>query len=237
EPAWAVQEHAPRMPPRVAEAVQLRLADAREVVDRDLTYPQVAAIRLEDHLGGELHSGRMEVERAQRVAAHSTHAAVRIRHLDAEEEIQQSRQNRVADSPVQPWHRVAVDLALEARAEHEIVALLETVDERSELLNRIGLVCVAHHDVRAARIREAREIGTAVPTSGLGHDTRAVLGGHLGGAIAGIVVDHDDLALTTRAPDSLPRLVNDGADRLLFVEAGDHDGDLYGRRHRERSPV
>jgi hypothetical protein len=57
QPARAVQEHESDVPPRVTEAVQLRLADARVVVDRDLADREIATVRLEDHLRGELHPG------------------------------------------------------------------------------------------------------------------------------------------------------------------------------------
>ena len=50
EPARAVQEHEADMSPRVGEAAQLRLALAREVVDRDLAHREPAPEGLEHHL-------------------------------------------------------------------------------------------------------------------------------------------------------------------------------------------
>ena len=184
QPARAVQEHEADVPPGVAEAVQLRLADARVVVDRDLADRQPAAVRLEDHLGGELHPRRVEVELRQGVAADRAHPAVRVGDLHAEEEVQHPREDRVADEAVQERHRVAVDRPLEARADHEVVARLELVDERRELLQRIRLVGVAHHDVLAARLGEAREVRAPVAAPALGDDARAVRRGDLRGAVA-----------------------------------------------------
>ena len=123
EPARAVQEHEADVAPGVAEAVELRLADARVVVDRDLADREPAPVRLEDHLRGELHPGRVEVEHGQRLAADRPHPAVRVGDLHAEEDVEHAGEDRVADEAVQERHRVAVDRPLEARADHEVVAL------------------------------------------------------------------------------------------------------------------
>ena len=122
QPARAVQEHELHVAPGVAEAVELRLADARVVVDRDLAHAELAAVGLEDHLRRELHPGRVEVERRERVAPHRAHPAVGVRDLHAEEDVQEAGQDRVADVAVEPRHRLAVDRPLEARAHHEVVA-------------------------------------------------------------------------------------------------------------------
>ncbi len=142
--------------PCVAEAVQLRLADAWVVVDRDLADPQLAPEGLEDHLGGELHPGRVEVEGLEGVAPHRAHAAVGVGDLHAEEDVEEAGEDRVADVPVEPRHRLAVDRPLEARAHDEVVAGREALDERCEVAHRVRLVGVAHHDEVAARDGEAR---------------------------------------------------------------------------------
>ena len=237
EPARAVQEHEADVPPGVAEAVELRLADARVVVDRDLAHGQPAAVRLEDHLRGELHPGRVEVERRQRVAADRSHAAVRVGDLHAEEDVEHARQDRVADEAVEERHRVAVDRPLEARADDEVVSLLELVDERRELLQRVGLVGVAHDDVLAARFCEAREVGAPVAAPRLGDDARAVRGGDLRRAVGRAVVDDDHLTGSSRASDPFERLVDDPPDGLLLVQAGDDDGDLRCRGRHRRTTV
>ena len=194
EPARAVQEHEADVAPRVAEAVELRLADARVVVDRDLAHREAAAVRLEDHLRRELHSRRVQVEGGERVLADGAHAAVRVGDLHAEEQVEHPREDRVSDEAVQERHRVAVDRPLEARADDEVVALLEPVDERRELLQRVRLVGVAHHDVLALRLGEPGQVGAPVAAALLGDDARAVLGRDLGRAVGRGVVDHDHLA-------------------------------------------
>ena len=226
EPARAVEQHELHVAPRVAEAVQLRLADARVVVDRDLAHAELAAERLEHHLRGELHPGRVQVERRERVAAHRPHAAVRVGDLDAEEDVQEPGEDRVADVAVEPRHRLAVDRPLEPRAHDEVVAVGEAVDERGEVLDRIRLVGIAHHDVVALRDGEPREVGAAVAGALLADDRRAVLGGDLRRAVGRGVVDDDHLAVRPERRIPSQRLVDDRAHRLLLVQAGDDDGDL-----------
>ena len=226
QPARAVEEHELHVAPGVAEAVQLRLADARVVVDRDLADAELPPERLEDHLRRELHPGRVEVERRKRVLAHCSHAAMRIRDLDAEEQVEHPREDRVADVTVEPRHGLAVDRPLEARAHHEVVAGRELVDERPELPQRVGLVGVPHHDVLPAGDREPGEVCAPVSRALLADDDRTVLRGDLGGGIRGGVVDDDHLAGAARVADPVERLVDDLSHRLFLVQAGNDDGDL-----------
>ena len=134
QPAGAVQEHEADVAPGVPEAVQLRLADARVVVDRHLADREPAPIGLEHHLGGELHPGRVEVEHGQRLAADRAHTAVRVGDLHAEEHVEHAREDRVPDEAVEERHRVSVNGPLEAGPDHEVVAALEPVDEPAELI-------------------------------------------------------------------------------------------------------
>src|SRR5439155_6875400 len=127
---------------------------------------------------------------------------------------------------MRPRHRARVDRAVEARAEDEVVALLERVDESRERVERVGPVRVAHDDVLAARVREAGEVRAAVAAARLLDDGRSVGGRDLRGLVARPVVDDDHLSVAARRLDPPPRLVDDRADRLLLVEAGDDDGDL-----------
>ena len=77
---------------------------------------------------------------------------------------------------------------------------------------------------------ESGQVGAAVAGPLLADDDRAVLGGDLRRAVGRGVVDDDHLARAPRAADPLPCLVDDGADRVLLVQARDHDRDL-GRLH------
>ena len=176
----------------------------------------------------------MKVELRRGVLADSAHPAVGVRDLDAEEEVEHPGQDRVPDEAVEKRHGVAVDRSLEAGAHDQVVALLEPVDERAELLQRVGLVGVSHDDVLASRLLEPGQIRAAVAAAMLGDDPRSVLGGGLGRAIDGAVVHDQDLSRATRTADPLERLVDDVPDGLFLVQAGDDDGDLGVGGHREK---
>src|SRR5439155_27238802 len=122
EPARAVQEHETHVSPRVAGWAELGRAGAREVVDRDLAHRQASAIGLEDHLRRELHSGRVEVEPLERIAAGGSHSAMRVRDLHAEEPVQHPGVSRVSDVSIRPGHRAAMDLAVEPGSDDEVGA-------------------------------------------------------------------------------------------------------------------
>ena len=183
--------------------LQLRLADARVVVDRHLADGEAAAIRLEDHLGRELHSGRVQVEHRKSFPPHGTHATVRVGNLDSEEDVEHPGEHGVSDEAVEERHCIAVDRPLESRADDEVVATLQTIDEPRQLAHRIRVVRVAHDDVFAARRLETREVGTPVSTARLRYDDRAMCRRDLGRGVGRAVVDDDDLADTSRVLESL----------------------------------
>ena len=220
------------MPPGIAEAVELRLADAREVVDRDLAHGEAAAVGLEDHLGGELHPGRVEVERRKRVASDGAHPAVRVRDLHAEEDVEHPGEDRVADVAVQPRHGVAVDRSLEARADDEVVALFERVDEGAS--SSSGYVPSASpmtmYSPCAARARPGRRCRTAAR---LGDDSRRAPprsrpSGRSTRCRRRSPRPFAPTAGCPRTPGRRP------ADRLLLVQARNDDRDLRVRdRHRQ----
>ncbi len=109
----------------------------------------------DDHLGGELHAGRAQVEPGQDVAAQAAHAAVGVADAGAEEHVEHAGQHRVADVAVQPGHRARVDV-VHPVAHDEVGAVLELLDEARDLAEVVGQVGVAHDDVLAARGGEAR---------------------------------------------------------------------------------
>ena len=137
------------MAPAVAEARQLALAAARVVFDRELGDPQVLLGGPDHHLRGELHAGRAQVQARQHVAAQRAHAAVGVLDAGAEEQVQQAREDRVADVAVQPRHRAGLDV-VHAVADHHLRAVLERRDEARDLVEVVGQVGVGHHDVAAA---------------------------------------------------------------------------------------
>ena len=144
------------MAPAVAEARQLGLAPAGVVFDRELGDRQFLLRGPDDHLRGELHAGRAQVQPRQHLAAQRAHAAVRIADAGAEEEVEQAREDRVADVLMQPRHRPRLDV-VHAVADRHLRPVLQRRDEAGDLFEVVGQVGVGHHDVLArARPRTPR---------------------------------------------------------------------------------
>src|ERR1700677_1024466 len=74
----------------------------------------------DDHLAGELHSCRTEIETEDGVAAHGTDATVEVSDGDAKEQAPDEAENRVAQITMEWWHGSRLDLAAEAVAHDEI---------------------------------------------------------------------------------------------------------------------
>ena len=112
--------------------------------------------RLHDHLARELHAARAQPEIDDRVLAEPADAAVEVAHRRAEEQPADARQHRVADAAVQPRHRARLDAAREAVAHHEVVAVAEVLEERTEVLEVVAVVGVGHEHVRCRAPRGCR---------------------------------------------------------------------------------
>ena len=168
QPGGAVHEQEAQVAPAVPEARELRLALARVVVDRDLLDLEPLLARADHHLGCELHPGRPQVEAGQRRAPDRAHAAVRVAHAGAEEEVEDPGEHRVPDVAVEPGHRAGLD-ALHAIAHHEVGALVELRHEARDVAEVVGEVGVGHHDVVALRGGEAGAVGAPVAAPRLVH--------------------------------------------------------------------
>ena len=75
---------------------------------------------------------------------------------------------------MQPRHRARLDV-VHAVADHHLRAALQRRDEARDLVEVVRQVGVGHHDVAAARGREAGEVGAAVAAPALDDDARAGL--------------------------------------------------------------
>ena len=92
-----VHEDEAQVSPTVAKRRQLRLADARVELDRELPHVQLLARRANHHLGGELHPDRAEIERREDAPAYGAHAAVRVLDVRPMQGVEESGEDRVAD--------------------------------------------------------------------------------------------------------------------------------------------
>ena len=145
----AVDENEAQMAPTVTQRRELRLAGPRVILDRELADVESPARRMDHHLGGELHSRRAQIEDRQHLPPQGAHPAMDVAHLRPVEEIEEARQERVADVPVEPRHRSRMD-AVHPVAHDEVGTPVELGDEARDLGEVVGQVRVRHHDVVAA---------------------------------------------------------------------------------------
>src|SRR6202041_2341483 len=99
---------------------------------------------------GELHAGRAEVEAENGVATHGADTAVEVADGDAEEEAADKTENGVTEILVQRGHGSGFELAAEAVAHNEIVALFEFGEETGELAEVVACIGISHEDVLPA---------------------------------------------------------------------------------------
>src|SRR5262249_34684332 len=150
----------------------------------------------------ELHAARPDVELEDLVAVEPAQSAVDVAAGRAEEAAADQREHRVAEVPVQPRHRAALDAAAEAVADDEVVAAAKLGDERLEMPEVVGAVGVSHDPEAPARGRDAPGERASVSALGDADDARALLLGERLRAVARPVVGDDDLA---GDPESLDR--------------------------------
>src|SRR5580704_3986279 len=79
----------------------------------------------DDHLAGELHASGAEIEGEHCVSSKGSDAAVKVAHGYAKEEAADETKHRVTEVFVEGRHGSGLDLAAEAVAHDEIVALFE----------------------------------------------------------------------------------------------------------------
>src|SRR6516165_5896475 len=217
------------MPPAVAPAAQVRRTAAAVLGERggDLGDLLVREGGLHHHLAGELHAGRLEVERDGAVPPEAPQAAVEVAGLAVEEQAADEGEHRVAEVAVQGGHRARGDAALEAVAHHQVRAIAQFGDERHQVAEVVAVVGVAHDHVLTAGREDAAHQGVAVTLVADGDDAGAgVLGEFLAAVGAAVVGDHD-LAADPVVSDELDGLAHAGGHGLRLIETGHHDGQLH----------
>jgi hypothetical protein len=95
---------------------------------------------------------------------------------------------------VQPRHRARLDTAFKAVPHDEIGTGTQLVKKWPELIERIGVVRVSHHDITASGRGYALPQGSAVPADRHLDNARAFAKRNIPGRIARAVVRNNDLS-------------------------------------------
>ena len=215
-----------RQPSRNGESFDV--ADARVQLDGNLPDVEVLARRADDHLRGELHPDRPEVEDREDAPSHGAHPAVRIPDVRPMERVEEAGEDRVPDA-AQPGHRARLEAA-HAVSDDELGSVLELLHEARDLAEVVREVGVDHDDVVAVRRREAGQVGAAVAAPRLVDHDRPGGASEIAAAVGRAVVDDDDLAVEVVLVEHRARGRHALRDRLGLVEARNDDGDAGRRR-------
>ena len=126
-----IQEHELEVPPAVTPRVEMRGPVAFVPVERDgnLLHPEMHDPCLDDHLGGEFHTARLELQSFEGRLGQSAHAAVTITDPRPEEQVQDEREYRCPKLPMEEWHRTLLDSTLETGPDDELVTFPEILHE------------------------------------------------------------------------------------------------------------
>ena len=168
-------------------------------------------------------SRRGSTSRAQR-----PHPAMGVLHAGAKEQVQQTREDRIADIAVKPRHRSGLDV-VHAVAHHQLRAAVQLGHEARDLVEVVGQIGVGHHDVAPVRRREAGQVGAAIAASRFGYHARARRPRKRRRIVLGGVVHDQHFPVDIRALQHLQGGAHALLDVLRLVQARDHD------RHECRS--
>src|SRR5205814_7896068 len=125
---------------------------------------RVIETRLDDHFGGEFHSGAALVEAVVEIFAEGAQAAVDIVYGRAEPPAGEEGEHGVAPPAVEEGHCAGEDGSAacgEAAALHEVEAFAEFVDEFGYFQDIVAVVGVAHDDELASSGGVAAREGVA----------------------------------------------------------------------------
>ena len=229
QPARAEQQQEPQVPPAVPPGVQVR-RPAPAVLGqrgRHLRHALAGQGRLDHHLAGEFHPGRLQVERHHAIPVESAQAAVEVTDLAAEEQAADETQHRVAEVPVQRRHRSRRDPAGEPVAHHQVGTLAQLLDERHQVGEVVAVVGVAHDDVLAVGRDDAAHQRVAVTLVADRHHAGARLFGQPLAAVRTAVVGDQNLTADTTCGQESNSLADARRHGLCLVEARHDHGQLH----------
>ena len=200
--------------------LQLGLPHAQPVADRDFDDVQRFLLCVDDHLAGERHAFRRDLQHVQRVPADRPEPGARVVQPELVEEIDRARDDLVTDA-VTHGHRAVVHVRKPVAKDHVRIAVDDGIEQQRYLIGVVGIVAVEHHDDLRVRgdVPEARHAGVAVADVLLRDHTGPGLPGLLRGIVCRLVHDDD---LHVEVLERLACLVDHLADGRLVHRRYDH---------------
>src|SRR5262245_52068808 len=228
QPERAHEEQEAEVPPAVAEAAQVRrpIAAVRMQHDRHFADPLPQERRLHDHLAGELHARRRELQAFIGIFAETPQPAMSVANRRVKEHVQDAGQHGVADIAMQPGHGAGLDAALEAVAHDQFVALPEAVDEGAQRAEAVVTGALPHYDELSAGGVDPTLKRGAIALAVHRHDAGAGGAGQFRRTVRRAVVGDDDLPGNAESLQTSFGLGHAAADRARLVQARHHDADF-----------
>src|SRR6185437_1185300 len=185
---------------------------------------QTVKRRLDHHFERELHSGRIEFQAADRIAAKAAQPAIEVVDGRVEDGASEQGQQRIADVAVKRRHGAFGDAAAEAVADDEIEPVGQPRDETVETAKIVAVVGIAHDDQFAARRVNAGLQRVAVAPRRHGDDPRAERCGNIARSVGAAIVGNHDFAGISLFREEGLCLANARFECPRLIEARHQDG-------------
>ena len=193
------------------------------------------AHRLDNHLAGTLHPGRLKPQGAHALGAKPPQPALKVAHGSGKQQPPDAGEDGIPHIPAQERHPLGTGFAGEAVADDDVAAVLQRLPERIERAQVVLAVAIPQNDEMAARGVDAADDGVSVASPRLLHHPRAHRLGAGGRAVAAAVVQHDHFAGDGAPVQELPRLADAVGDGAFLVAAEDENGQRWDIGHQTRS--
>ena len=188
------------MAPTIAPTAEVGRAGAAVFMERDRHFFDVESAQggFDDHLAGEFHAGRAEVQFVKSFLGESTEAAVEIVGGAAEEESADECQSGVPDPAVLPRHGAGDDFSAtcwHTAAHDEVCARAEFLDEGFDLGKVVAEIGVTHDEEFTLGRFHAVAEGVAVAFFGNIDNPCAELACYCLGSVGAAIIGDEDFTL------------------------------------------
>ncbi len=143
-----------------------------------------------------------------------------VANFTGEKQPGNEREHRVPQILVQRRHSPRLNSALKTISHHQIIAFPELLHKRHQMQEIITVVCISHNYIFAKGAVAAAYQGRAVPFFLHFHDSCAVVGRNLPGAVRTPIVGNYNLSIYPALSKKSFGLADTGCQCLRLIEAG-----------------
>ena len=228
------------MPRPVTPTPQLRMTQPRVIRNRHLRHPQPRPRRRDHDLRRKLHPITLQPHPLKRIPRKRPHPTMRIRSLQPKQTIQQTRQHRITQIPIQKRHRPRQDRPRKPRPQHIVITLQQRTNQPMQLKKVIRIIRIPNHHNPPHRRLNPRQIRPPIPPPSLTHNPRTLTLSQLHRPINRPVITNHHLPPQTRPLNPPPRPLHTPSDTDLLIQTRHHHRQINPRSltttsHQENS--